>query len=254
MERMSRTVNPINKVLFEMMERKKTNLCLAVDLTKSSEIIDIVDKMGPHVVIIKIHVDIIEDFDREFIEKMVTLKKKHDFLIFEDRKFADIGATVLKQYVGGIFRIQDWADLVTLHVITGTTTIEALMKGWTSSEPRGVLLIAQMSHKGSLLHEDGVKMAGQIAQQYPTFVSGFISQAKVSNDPGFIQFTPGVNIGSTGDGMGQQYVTPEEAVIKRNADIIIVGRGVLQAEDPVKMLLEFKTRAYSCYAMKNKEN
>lgn len=37
------------------------------------------------------HVDIIEDFDHSLIDRLVELSKKHDFLIFEDRKFADIG-------------------------------------------------------------------------------------------------------------------------------------------------------------------
>ena len=37
------------------------------------------------------HVDVIEDFDWSVIERLQELSAKHDFQIFEDRKFADIG-------------------------------------------------------------------------------------------------------------------------------------------------------------------
>lgn len=37
------------------------------------------------------HIDILEDFDYSLINQLEELSKKHDFVIFEDRKFADIG-------------------------------------------------------------------------------------------------------------------------------------------------------------------
>ena len=37
------------------------------------------------------HIDIIEDFDQELLQQLQTLSQKHDFMLFEDRKFADIG-------------------------------------------------------------------------------------------------------------------------------------------------------------------
>ena len=46
--------NVTAKQLLETIERKKSNLCVSVDVTKSSNFISVIDAVGPYVALIKV--------------------------------------------------------------------------------------------------------------------------------------------------------------------------------------------------------
>ena len=71
-----------------------------------------------------------------------------------------------------------------------------------------------------------------IAEDNKDIVLGTVSQNYRSEKPGIMMLTPGINTDQKKDGMGQTYNHPDEAFSKRGVDIMIVGRGIYQAQNP----------------------
>ncbi|KAH7929416.1 Orotidine 5'-phosphate decarboxylase [Leucogyrophana mollusca] len=222
------------------MERKQTNLSVSVDVTKAKDFLAIIDTVGPFVCLIKTHIDIIEDFDSTVIDRLQELSKKHDFLIFEDRKFADIGNTVALQYSSGVYKIASWAHITNAHAVPGPSIVTGLASIGVPLQ-RGLILLAEMSSKGALTTGSYTEDAVRMARARRDFVIGFIAQHRMETigasegddlaDEDFLVLAPGVGLDAKGDAMGQQYRTPEEVVLACGCDIIIVGRGIYGKSD-----------------------
>ncbi len=258
-QRAEQTTNSLAKQLFELMERKQTNLCLAADKTNAERFLWLADAIGPEICVLKTHIDIVENFTPAITDTLTSLAKKHNFLIFEDRKFADIGNTVTMQFQQGVYRIADWAHLINAHVVPGPGIIEGLQSVAAQiNEPRGLLLLAQMSSQGNLATDQYTKQAVHMAEQYPDFVVGFIGNGGDVNElkklatsapPQFIIMTPGVKLSGGADALKQQYTTPAD-VISAGSDIVIVGRGIYGADDLLAAAKQYRRDGWQAYQQK----
>lgn len=85
------------------MRCKQTTLCVAVDILNSTDLLNFAERVGPHICALKTHIDILEDFHPNLLQPLQEIAKSHNFLLFEDRKFADIGKTVEYQYSKGLY-------------------------------------------------------------------------------------------------------------------------------------------------------
>lgn len=239
-------VHPLASQLLSIMEEKQSNLCVSADVTSSEELLQLAESLGPNICVLKTHVDILKDYTAAFSQKLQALAEKHNFLIFEDRKFADIGNTVKHQYEGGVYQISSWSHIVNAHAVPGPGVVKGLS---AVGKPlgRGCLLIAQMSSQGSLATGEYTQAVLKMAEEQSDFVIGFICGSKISKRPEFIHMTPGVQMQTGGDVLGQQYTTPEEVLCNKGSDLIIVGRGILEAPDRLKAAELYKKSGWQAY-------
>ncbi|KFX95092.1 hypothetical protein V495_06840 [Pseudogymnoascus sp. VKM F-4514 (FW-929)] len=338
-----RSTHPLSAYLYRLMVVKESNLCLSADVSSARTLLRLANTVGPSIVVLKTHYDIVSDWDSDVESgtgaQLAALAAKHGFLIFEDRKFSDIGSTVQKQYTDGPGKAVEWAHITNAHVLPGAAIVTALAEAaaaWRekkkyevktditvgtprpeslseddegkddediknlkalqarrkasivsittvsqSYEPansprptipeceedvifagleeapldRGLLLLAQMSSAGNLLDEAYAKACVEIARKNTDFVMGFIAQETQNTAPDdqFMTMTPGCQLpsgdekSSGGDGLGQQYNTPQKLIGEKNVDIIIVGRGIIAAADPVAEAERYRKKGWEAY-------
>lgn len=349
------STHPLSAYLFRLMTVKQSNLCLSADVTSASTLLSLAAALGPSIVILKTHYDIVTDWDsnpkRGTGAQLAALARKHGFLIFEDRKYSDIGSTVQKQYTDGPGRVVEWAHITNAHILPGAAIVTALaeaaskwqerqkcevrtdistgtprpesqtseeeegapaasgagsLKSYKSASPRrkasiisvttvsqhfesadsparstpfeedeepfpdleeapterGLLLLAQMSSAGNFFNKAYTQACVDIARENKGFVMGYISQESLNTDAQdqFMSMTPGCQLPPkgqqevVGDGLGQQYNTPERLIGEKGNDIIIVGRGIIKAADPVAEAERYRIAGWEAYENRTKES
>jgi uridine monophosphate synthetase len=243
--------NTFAEALKKLRESKKTNLIASIDVTRKDQFLEIAKIVGPHVLAVKTHIDIIEDFDFSFIRELKKYSAAYNFYIIEDRKFADIGYTARKQFREGFYKISSWADGITVHGISGEYILRGMFdeeKGETSG---GVFLLSRMSSAGNLISEDYTNKILEIGKNNVRLVAGYIGSGISSEDlfslreriPSYqLLLVPGVSLDVKKDNQGQTYLTVSEA-LKGGADCLIVGRGIYKDGNIEKNILQYKKEA-----------
>ncbi|DAC44246.1 MAG TPA: orotidine-5'-phosphate decarboxylase [Candidatus Thalassarchaeaceae archaeon] len=233
------------------IEDRKTRVILAADLFTVSEISNMLHEVGDHICMLKTHVDGIHDFHLDrWMKEVVEPAKDMGVLLFEDRKFADIGY-VSKIQMLGHQRIAQWADVVTAHRISGPDIVDGIHEAWRECGRRGsVAVLAQMSSSGNLLDKEYCRAVVDSCREIEG-VCGFIGNG---SDPSNISelrslvgrdkmiLTPGINLNSREARMGQRYGHPREA-IAAGSDAVIVGSGIIRNREPLAAAMKYAEEA-----------
>lgn len=87
-----------------------------------------------------------------------------------------------------------------------------------------------------------------MASKYQDLITGFVCQKKDTfKNPGQIQLTPGVQLESFRDELGQVYNTPDKVILENGADVVVVGRGIVAAKNPEAQAIRYRDTLWKCY-------
>ena len=216
---------PTSIDICEKYFRQKGRLCVAADVTTKCELVKLIHNVGSHISILKTHIDIVSDFSLDFIRELIALKKQYSFLIWEDRKFADIGNVVSSQIHGGIYKISSWADLISMHVISGPGILK-------EAGNCGIIAIGSMSTRGTLADVNYLTKTVEIISNEN--VVGLVTQYNC--DFNGIKIVPGVNIVTSSDEKDQQYSSLSS---KSWGNLFVVGRDIVNSKNCEHRCIEY---------------
>lgn len=234
-------LNSAANFVYTLAIKKQSNIILSCDLDNCVDVLSMINKVGDKIVGVKLHVNIINDFNCQFIDELLKLKEKYEFAIIEDGKFADIGNIVIKQ-LDSIYKINKWADLITVHSVTG----DGIVKSISEKYPHlGLLLISELSTKNNLINDSYVFSTMNIYNANKNQVSGFICQTKVFNHIDKFEtltFSPGINFNATSDNHDQTYRNPSS---KTTTGLFwIIGRGIYESNNPEIECEKYRTNGW----------
>ena len=246
-EKQAKAHHAVTKQLLDVVMEKESNLIFSADVRQKEQLLQLADEVGPHICALKTHIDIVNDFDQDLLVQLKQIATNHNFLLFEDRKFSDIGNTVKHQFTSKHYNIPHWADLVTVHLTAGASLVDALADSG-QLDHTALIAIVGLSSSDTLTDLAYIQRAMEIVNDKKEYFAGIVAQHNLlGNESGLLQFTPGINISAKGDKHGQTYNTPEKAFAQKATDIMIVGRGIYQANNPQEAAKAYQQAGWKSY-------
>ncbi|MFN3975927.1 MAG: orotidine-5'-phosphate decarboxylase [Aquificaceae bacterium] len=218
-------------------------LCIALD-TNLPQALDLVKSLRGYPLIFKVGYKLFICHHRAITDKV----KENGFELFLDLKLHDIPNTVKE----GVLSAKDLgADYLTVHLSSGK---EAMIQAVSS---KGKLKLLGVSLLTSLEEEDLKEMGVCVGRE--DYVMGLVKkgvewgldgvvcsgyEARMIREkvpPGFLIVVPGIRLEGESKDDQKRVVSVEEA-LESGADIIVMGRSVLRAENPIKRVEEILLR------------
>jgi uridine monophosphate synthetase len=228
------------KMGFEQIKKNKnSNIFIALDRRYTlEELLNLVDTIGDNVFGFKVHNEILGLTYAENYSFYLACNSKN-ILVWEDRKFNDIGNTIQKQ-LKYYESIRDFVSIVP------TSGMESIINLNTSLK---FLVLCEMSSSNNLFTpvvKNGIldivftnpdKFAGIICQDLE-----LISFCKYQY-MNLLTIMPGINLDRIGDNRGQQYRDPRSFPKDVVPDLYVVGRGITNRSGDIFSNLEYYNKS-----------
>jgi uridine monophosphate synthetase len=260
----------LNTILMGIIVNKKTALCLSLDVSKWSDAKIILDLCGPYICMVKLHSDLFSDIIEidVFIKELKCLARKHQFLIMEDIKLADVDKITYSKITNSFFKYNKWANYITVHGLTSQSLInykEELYKNEETNKNKetkkeqhfaNMCLVSQMNQNVSLCNESYSNECFKILGDNDNFSPVVVCQNSGENNIlNRIKLTPGVKLNlSQTDLKNRRYRDIKSAIVEEDNHIIIVGSDIVNCyigdkDNKQEKLLE-KGKLYSSISYK----
>ena len=221
-------------------------ICIALDYPDAASAWPLIDQLEPQHCALKVGKELFTSAGPDFVRELVA----RGFKVFLDLKFHDIPTTVhnavraaaelgvwmvnvhasggrrmLEAAVAAVADVKQRPDVIAVTVLTSMTAEDLAEVGITAAPATHVLELAKLAQTAGL---DGVVCSAQeaaaIAQQCGA---------------GFLRVTPGIRPAGAAQGDQRRIMTPPEAAAL-GIEVLVIGRPITQAADPVAALLEIK--------------
>ncbi len=70
-------------------------MCVSADVTSPAELLKLAEDVGDQICVLKTHADVVKGFSERTMKSLTDIARRKRFVLFEDRKFMDIGSTFL---------------------------------------------------------------------------------------------------------------------------------------------------------------
>lgn len=214
-------------------------LIVALDVPSLEEAIRRVDRLGDTVTYYKVGSPLFARSGPETIDRLRERNKK----VFLDLKFHDIPNTVAQAVSAAADR---GVDMLTIHAAGGSAMMHAARDAAGPDGPTllGVTLLTSFSAEdvetvwGKELRSLREEVARLAALAYEAELDGVVASALEANElkrrhsSEFTIVTPGIRPAGHHAGDQARTATPAEAA-RAGSDYLVVGRPILEAEDPV---------------------